>query len=242
MLKKMISFLVFILISVTCNYSFGKVRNLSSMEISTHSGDSLQVELLIIDPQGNKTGFDPSVNAIVEQIPNSGWGVDDFPGIPPTRFVGIGEPKGGIYKVEIIGINRTTTYTFGIRMADSTGNFHQPVFNGITSLGIISIYTITYDPTPGITPKVERVVTTEDLKNDINIAFDLGLIDNAGIKQSLLAKLDVAENSIKRGQKQAAINQLNAFINEVNAQKGKHIKDEAFKIFLEDAQYIMEHL
>lgn len=239
--KKVILFLFFIFIRVTCDYSFGEARDLSSIEVSIHSGESLQVELLVIDPQGNKTGFDPSVNTIVEQIPNSGWGVDEFPGIPPTRFVGIGEPKGGTYRLEVIGIN-PTTYTLGIRMADSAGNSRQPVFNGITSLGIISTYTITYDPAPGVTPKVERVVTIEDIKNDVKIAFNLGLINNEGVQQSLLAKLENAKKEIGQGNIQAAKNILKAFINEVNAQKEKHIKEYAVKILLEGANYLIEHL
>ncbi|MFZ6016797.1 MAG: hypothetical protein ACOYU0_04130 [Nitrospirota bacterium] len=211
MSNRIILFLIFILITVTYGYSSGEVRDLSSIEISAYSGESLQVYLLLTDPQGNKTGFDSSINDTVRQIPNSGWGVDDFPGIQPTRFVGIGEPKSGIYTLEVIGIN-PTTYTVEISIDDIAGNPKTLIFNGVTSSGLISTYTITYDPTPGFIPKVERVITISDTKNDVNISYDLGLIDNPGIRQSLLSKLNAAENAINRGQKKTANNQLNAFI------------------------------
>ena len=42
-----------------------------------------------------------------------------------------------------------------------------------------------------------------------------------GTKQSLLAKLDAAKNAFTRGRTTAALHQLNAFINEVQAQRGK---------------------
>ncbi|MBI4822796.1 MAG: hypothetical protein HY805_00985 [Nitrospirae bacterium] len=68
------------------------------------------------------------------------------------------------------------------------------------------------------------------------------LINNDGIMQSLLKKIEAVEDSIARGQNKTARNQLNAFINEVNAQKDKHISDKTVKILLEDAQYILETL
>ncbi|MBI5188984.1 MAG: hypothetical protein HZA07_08005 [Nitrospirae bacterium] len=51
-----------------------------------------------------------------------------------------------------------------------------------------------------------------------------------------------AESAINRGQKKTAINQLNAFINEVKAQSDKHIKEDAAKILIEDAEYLINHL
>jgi hypothetical protein len=45
-----------------------------------------------------------------------------------------------------------------------------------------------------------------------------------GIVNSLDAKLESAAKSIEKGNNKAAINKLEAFINEVNAQQAKHIK------------------
>lgn len=202
---------------------------------------NVEVEALLIDPYGNKTGFDPSTNSYIWQIPGSGSWVDEIPGILSTTVIGVGHPAAGSYILQIVGTDQRI-YGVSISLDDISGTTHSLGFIGLTASGLISPYTITYDPTPGITPKVERVVTIGDLKNDVNIAFNIGLIDNPGIKQSLLAKLDAAERAISRGQKQTAINQLNAFINEVNAQKDKHIKEDAAKILLEGANYLIGHL
>ena len=51
-------------------------------------------------------------------------------------------------------------------------------------------------------------------------AFD---ITNVSVANSLMAKLDAAQAAFDRGQTDVAINLLNAFINEVNAQSGKSL-------------------
>jgi hypothetical protein len=59
-----------------------------------------------------------------------------------------------------------------------------------------------------------------------------GMDIHAGIKNSLLAKLSAACNALGRGQIHTAINGLNAFINEVEAQKGKKLTDEQAEILM----------
>lgn len=51
-------------------------------------------------------------------------------------------------------------------------------------------------------------------------------IDNAGIAHSLLAKLSTAQSAQARGQLPVAVNALEAFVHELNAQAGKHIQAE----------------
>ena len=51
----------------------------------------------------------------------------------------------------------------------------------------------------------------------------IGCIDNAGVSGALLAKLARAQAFIDAGDTQAAINTLNALLNQLQAQKGKHI-------------------
>ncbi len=56
---------------------------------------------------------------------------------------------------------------------------------------------------------------------------------------SLDAKLEAAQSSIERGQAHTAINQLEAFINEVEAQQAKHIKLAGAERMLADARAII---
>jgi hypothetical protein len=70
-----------------------------------------------------------------------------------------------------------------------------------------------------------RTVTSSSALKDMATRFGQeGSIDNHGIVESLLSKLN--ENS------------LNSFVNEVQAQSGKHISGEAAAYLLRDAQYL----
>ena len=53
-------------------------------------------------------------------------------------------------------------------------------------------------------------------------------------------KLDAAIKSLEKGQKNAAINQINPFINEVNAQRGKKLTDEQADCLVGKAKYIID--
>lgn len=76
-------------------------------------------------------------------------------------------------------------------------------------------------------------------------AFSLGWIYGPGadgVVQSLDAKLAAANASISKGDNKTAANQLNAFINELEAQRGKHVNDNAYFLLTANAQFIMAKL
>jgi len=92
------------------------------------------------------------------------------------------------------------------------------------------------------TPTPPIPTTISQLKTEIEELGSEGEIDNKGIVTSLLAKLNVAQKLIDDGKIGQAKNILNAFINEVQAQSGKHITPEAADILIESAEYILSHL
>ena len=63
-----------------------------------------------------------------------------------------------------------------------------------------------------------------------------------GVKNSLKKKLEGAKNSLEKENKEAAKGKLKAFINEVNAQKGKKIQEEDAEKLIEEAQEILESI
>ena len=65
--------------------------------------------------------------------------------------------------------------------------------------------------------------TIESLHHCVNHTLEMGHITNAGVGNALLAKLDGAQAALDGGQPAVAVNKLNAFINQVQAQSGKHI-------------------
>ncbi len=78
--------------------------------------------------------------------------------------------------------------------------------------------------------------TTDSLAASLNRFFAEGKIDNEGILNSLLKKLEMKGNS------KNFANKLQAFINEVEAQSGKHVTAEAAALLIADAQWVIAHL
>jgi hypothetical protein len=73
-------------------------------------------------------------------------------------------------------------------------------------------------------------------------ALGLGWIDNQGIANSLDQKLDNAKSQLQRGNTVAAKNTLQALINEVEAQKGKHLTSEAYALLKFNTEYLISKL
>lgn len=73
-------------------------------------------------------------------------------------------------------------------------------------------------------------------------AFSLGWITNQGIEQSLDAKLENAKKKLEQGNTNAAKNILEAFLNEVEAQKDKHLTSEAYGLLKYNVEYLIGRL
>lgn len=83
------------------------------------------------------------------------------------------------------------------------------------------------------------VVTIDSLIAATQRTCSLGWISKVGSCQSLLAKLRAAKVSLGRGQTQAARGQLNAFLNELRAQKAKSVNQSAYDLLRVDATYLL---
>src|SRR5690242_16110547 len=66
-----------------------------------------------------------------------------------------------------------------------------------------------------------------------------GVIDNAGVANSLEHTLEAALTAAMAGRFGASVNELRAFTNEVNAQAGQHINLEAASVLTDDAETII---
>ena len=84
--------------------------------------------------------------------------------------------------------------------------------------------------------------TITDLSNCVAHAGAMGHIDNAGVLQGLQAKLAAASRAYDRGQVSVAVNNLNAFINLVDAQAGKHIDAAHAAHMIHHAQRVIDAL
>lgn len=73
-------------------------------------------------------------------------------------------------------------------------------------------------------------------------ALDLDWITNQGIANSLDQKLENAKKQLEKGKVKTAVNILNALLNEVEAQKAKHLSSEAYALLKYNAEYLLTKL
>ncbi len=99
-----------------------------------------------------------------------------------------------------------------------------------------------YDNTTTASVTFNVVVSVQSLQATVNRFFNEGKIDNGGIRTSLLVKLVNAQALLDAGQTRAATNVLRAFINEVEAQTGKHITADAAAVLIADAREVIADL
>ena len=94
------------------------------------------------------------------------------------------------------------------------------------------------EPEPEIDPEVEEIIgDIEDLIQDL---LDMDI--HHGIKNSLVKKLENAIKSLEKGNYEAALGKLNAFINECEAQRGKKLTEEQADYLIEQAEAIIEKI
>ncbi|NNN04713.1 MAG: hypothetical protein HKL90_02315 [Elusimicrobia bacterium] len=127
---------------------------------------------------------------------------------------------------------------------EPSGRQLQAIYPAALPINKNSFHGLTIGPMQspvGLTPAalVDRLAA---LKHQ---ALTLGWISGPGaegVVQSLDAKLTAAKAALARGDAKAAEGQLTAFINELNAQHGKLIDDNAFFMLQANAQFILAKL
>jgi len=112
-------------------------------------------QLLVTDPEGRKTGFNPETNSVVEEIPNSFYffeksysNIDTPDEIAPEGegiyTVLVNTPEHKNYKVETIA-PIGEVYSFAVYASDRDGGVHFDMFEGTQPQGI-NEYSFSYSP------------------------------------------------------------------------------------------------
>lgn len=147
-----------------------------------------------------------------------------------------------------------------VNMLDNAGNWLNA---DVTTIFQVVGHDVTVINTPvdsdndGVTGEADKCPTEDATGFDANVD---GCIDNIqGLQQvvntallegvvtpeivnSLTSKVTAALNSIDREKDNAAVNQLQAFINELNAQRGNKISDEAADLLIWYAQNVITNI
>jgi 2',3'-cyclic-nucleotide 2'-phosphodiesterase (5'-nucleotidase family) len=88
---------------------------------------------------------------------------------------------------------------------------------------------------------ITALVTVENLISEVESFYDSGDISSAGIYNSLLVKLNVVQDALKKDNAKNAANALKAFVNNVKAQSGKKITVTAAESLLMDVEWILDN-
>lgn len=106
--------------------------------------------------------------------------------------------------------------------------------------------TVQAEDTAGNTSEVSVtftvVATLNSLQATVQRLHESEDIDQHGIATSLLKKLEAAEAAVGRGNLEAARRTLDAFIQEVESQRGKHISEPAADLLITDARFVRDSL
>jgi hypothetical protein len=104
-----------------------------------------------------------------------------------------------------------------------------------------SVHGITLSPYDPPNP-FDAGVFTDTLRSFASQACNLKWIDNKGICQSLQATLKNVQKQLSKVKTKTAINDLQAFLNEVEAQKGKHLTSEGYGLLYYNGEYLLKKL
>lgn len=220
-----------------------------TFSIGAHS----PIQLLITDPDGNIAGYDVATDEIIENIPDSAYGIE--PGIAPIdghadpssgkKYFQQINPAEGEYTVQVIGTGNGA-YTLGFARTDEQANVGKQLVHGFARDGVTEIYKIQYIADANAPIVIEKVITFETLKADLEKFYSDGSIDNKGAYKSLLKKVELAERMsnmrLESVGKRVAGSLLRSFLQELEAHRGRHVEENAYQMLKDDANYILKHL
>ena len=206
-------------------------------------------ELLVVDSNARRTGFDALSGKDVKEIPNSTHYVeatdDEQTGAVPTEFshiVSIFQPGSGNYQIVLAGLH-SGTYAFAVTAFSQDGSA-QPVVvvQGVATVGSISSFQIQFSSSSGSSTTVARIASFQSTLADIANSLQLGLIANAGIANALSSKIRTAASAVAEHESDDAKEVLKAFKRQVTAQTGKSITGVAPQMLQEDANSLLSQL
>jgi len=106
------------------------------------------VELILTDPQGRRTGYDPVHNTSLQEIPVSNYSKTTLraehnpsaPDPPPLKALDVANQLGGQYTLEVVGTD-SGDFTVYVKTSDARGNRITQSYSGTTSPGRSSQFT-----------------------------------------------------------------------------------------------------
>ena len=112
------------------------------------------VNLIVTDPSGNQSGYAADNSVPLQNIPNSGAGVDEIDDDvtgeagSPVQTVMINSPADGMFQIAVTGTT-AAPYSLEIDAEASDGSMQSFAVSGTASVGVTTTYGVTYGGTAG---------------------------------------------------------------------------------------------
>jgi len=158
----------------------------------------------------------------------------------PFQILHLPTPNSGNYSIQISSLF-TRKYNLNVYFYDLNGEVKIVNLTGIVSPGNPDIYSIYFDKNDLSNTSITSSSTITNLISDINELCNNKDIDNSGICFDLLSKAQNASDLLAVD-KNSAKNILAALENDLDAQKGKHVDNNAYGIISSDLQSIIASL
>jgi hypothetical protein len=211
------------------------------------------VEVLVTDSQGRRTGK-KIVNGQTQEfteIPNADYYFEPPIGNPNeedlAETLGFGvnrfllpEPTNGRFTL-IISSNQLTTYTLNIAALQENSTDTNFTSIGFVSPGNNVLLSLDYSQASP-SSMVNRTVALQSAIDDINFAWELGLITKKHLMRQLIRVLNHAKEDLRRNHINVALHRLDQFERILNREREDGILGDAYPILLYDITYLKTHL
>ena len=122
------------------------LADLSHIQISALS----PIHLLVTDPLGRKSGYDPRTDKTWDEIPDAGYTIDniaepDGTTLEETKILLLTHPIAGDYDIEAIGYY-SGQYDVNVVMLNHLGGSERKYYSGVATDNSSDVFNFTYNP------------------------------------------------------------------------------------------------
>jgi hypothetical protein len=133
-------------------------------------------ELLIIDCEGKKLGYDQKTKRVLEEIEYGTYGEEAFDDIPAHSVLAISTPKEGLYTLNVMS-KKDGLYWVDINAMNEDANSIVKVFDSIAKKGEVQKYEIVFSPRADGKTTMRKLIDISLIKHELEIVVSLKMID-----------------------------------------------------------------
>jgi len=108
---------------------------------------------------------------------------------------------------------------------------------GMHTLSVVAIDNVGNSGSQSVSFNI--IATLDSLIEAVNYFVQKGEVNDNNLWKSLFRKLSEAQEAVKRGNMNVAVNKLRDFMDQVNAQSGKQITTYSASLLITDAEYVL---